>query len=822
MPEPSLSSDLLIRWAAEAMAPVVVNCSAVLGAPEGSGRSSAGADQPKGINYFGPHIVDRWLSEFSKYSSEQQLAAIIDLAAVSVPESRRQAAPAVDEAAPTASPRDKTLAIEYLTAIPLAVRRSLVPDRRTGQPTLFPPLSANGDRTLIRILPVDVPPFPIGSLVPGTSYELQELIGVGGFGAVYKARNRFEQNQPPRAIKFCLGSSMLATLYRERAILDRLMAAGQNRWSHRIVRLYGYALEVQPPFLVYEFVPGGDLTSHLSATRQKTGRGFRPAMALELVRQVAEALAFAHDQGLVHRDLKPANILVSGSTIKLTDFGIGGVVASYVAWASQTGASMTSSAEQASLFRGSGTPLYMSAEQRRGDNPDPRHDLFSLGVVWYQLLVGDVTRELHPGWTDELTEEFRTPAAHIELIQRCVGYFKKRPAHAGELLALLPPAGKAVASSAQASEPPARRDSGRDPGEPDRLKAELAEQIDQDAWHKARQTVIALLRLKPDDAEALEAQRLIDEHLAGLPKYEVWCRREHAGWVRSVAVSSDGAFALSGGDDAMIRLWSLREGRVIRKFAGHTAAVMSLAFSGDGKYALSGSWDGSVRYWEVQTGKAIRVLQGPWRAVRSVALSVDGRTALWAGDEQLLRLWNLESGAEAGQLVGHKDLVQSAAMSRDGRLAASGSDDKTIRIWDLSTRQEFGRLDGHTDTVTCVAFCPDGLQLASGSSDSTARVWNIERGLEVSRLAGHTNWINSVAPISGGRLLTGSGGEIADGRFQDGLDTSIRLWHVESKKELARLQGHTASVTSIAACSDGRHVLSGSLDRTLRLWRLPG
>jgi hypothetical protein len=61
-------------------------------------------------------------------------------------------------------------------------------------------------------------------------------------------------------------------------------------------------------------------------------------------------------------------------------------------------------AETHSILRGAGTPLYMSAEQRRGDAPDPRHDLYSLGVVWYQLLVGDVTRELPHGWEDDLAE----------------------------------------------------------------------------------------------------------------------------------------------------------------------------------------------------------------------------------------------------------------------------------------------------------------------------------------------------------------------------------------------------------------------------------
>jgi hypothetical protein len=80
----------------------------------------------------------------------------------------------------------------------------------------------------------------------------------------------------------------------------------------------------------------------------------------------------------------------------------------------------------------------MAPEQRRGLPPDPRHDLYSLGVMWFQLLVGDVTRELHPGWARELSVKFNVPKEHIEVIERCVGWVEERPAHAGELVALLP------------------------------------------------------------------------------------------------------------------------------------------------------------------------------------------------------------------------------------------------------------------------------------------------------------------------------------------------------------------------------------------------
>jgi serine/threonine protein kinase len=767
MPEWNASPGFLITLAAEAIAPAVAGCAKVFAGtiPGASPADPATSVRAKGISYFGPRIIDRWLAEFGSVAQPEQVGALVQLASLPVAESRREATQAIERYASDTTPADCASAVEYLTAIPLAVRRSLVPDPQTGRLTLSTTFISSSNRTLIRLLPVDVPPFPIGTVLPGTSYQLDELLGLGGFGAVYKARNRFEQNQPPRAIKFCMDPTMVASLHRERAILDRLMAVGETSWSTRIVRLYGYALDVQPPFLVYEYVPGGDLTSYLTGTRQKTGRGFRPVVAMELIRQIAEALAFAHGQGLVHRDLKPANILVSGSTIKLTDFGIGGVVAYPMARGTPTGTAfmLSHAADQASLFRGSGTPLYMSAEQRRGDQPDPRHDLFSLGVVWYQLLVGDVTRELHPGWPDELVEEFQTPAEHIELIQRCVGYFKKRPAHAGDLLALLPES--AVQGSEAGPTPQGRSAAVGD---------------------------------------------------------EVHCIQQHQGWVRSVALAPDGGWALSGGDDATVRLWDLTNGRELLCLAGHTGAVMSIALNGDGSRAVSGGWDGTLRLWDLANGQQLLCLEGNWPAIKTVALTADGTRGLFAGEDRIVHWWDLTNGQAMHCLTGHTAAIHSVAVSADGRLGLSGSDDHTIRLWDLANGQEIQRFAGHADAVTSVAIAPNGRWVISGSSDNTLRFWDLQSGKELRCLKGHKNWINSVAiSADGRRVLTGSGGEVRDGKFGHGTDTTVRLWDVVGGKELHCLEGHTASVTCVALSVEGRVALSGSLDHTVRLWELP-
>ena len=107
----------------------------------------------------------------------------------------------------------------------------------------------------------------------------------------------------------------------------------------------------------------------------------------------------------------------------------------------------------------------MSPEQRKGASPDPRHDLYALGVVWYQLLAGEVTRELHHGWAKELAVRYGVPAGHLSLIERCVGWFDDRPISAEELLPLLREAAGMPLAPAEATLASPRMD-GAGPAEP--------------------------------------------------------------------------------------------------------------------------------------------------------------------------------------------------------------------------------------------------------------------------------------------------------------------------------------------------------------------
>jgi serine/threonine protein kinase len=473
MPNPEVRRGFLLHLAAEGMIPVLGGCAGALaGGPEiGLVGVAVGQVVEKAINFFGARIVERWCRWFRDQPPEVRQAALADLAALTPEEARVEAAAALDKLAPDANPEDRSVALEYLSIIPGALDRAL-PRTPGGTLSLPPTATFDEPQLLLRLLPADMPPYPVPSDLPATPYRLLQLLGSGGFGAVYRATTHTLQHLP-LAIKFCLDPALAAALHRERSNLERLMKAGGEGWSARIVRLYGYDLEHRTPFLVYEYVPGGDLTHYLARRVAQLGRPLNADEVLGLVVQVCEALAFAHTHGLVHRDLKPTNVLVDGDALKLADFGLGSLAAARAAQVSRIGATtidFLTAADQASLFRGAGTPLYMAPEQKRGAAPDPRHDLYSLGVMWFQLLAGDVSRELHPGWAKELAARYRVPPAHLALLERCVGWLDERPKDAAELLPLLrglqagqavPPL--AILAEAPLTEPPAlpARESGR-------------------------------------------------------------------------------------------------------------------------------------------------------------------------------------------------------------------------------------------------------------------------------------------------------------------------------------------------------------------------
>jgi serine/threonine protein kinase len=731
--------------AAEAIAPVIPGCAEkLLSVEERTAPASDSRVPQDAIDLFGPLIIARWTEWLGSLKKEDQERAIQQLAALGAAAAYETATRAVD-AHSAAAAADRQVAVDYLSAIPAATRGVLVPDPDNGQ------LIANRttiveERLLLRMLPVNAPPFAVGSVVPGTPYLLEEVLGLGGFGAVYKATNRLEQNTPPRAIKFCLNPTMVATLQREKDLLNRLMAASnETQWSDRIVKLYGHNLDAPVPFLVYEYVPGGSLTSRLAAIRRQTGQNLRPSQVLGLMRRICEAVAFAHARGLVHRDIKPSNILVSGNTIKLADFGIGGVVASFAAHTSQGGNRLQdlTASQKCNLFRGAGTPLYMSPEQRQGDPPEPRHDVYSMGVMWYQLLVGDLTRELHAGWADELAEEFDIPQKQIDLIGQCVGYLRKRPATARDLLDLLP-------SPALPALPSTRKDRAGD------------------------------VRI-----------------LSG-----------HEGRINGLAVFRDSRRLLSGGSDGTARVWDMDAGREVACLRVNARAVLAVAVGPDNRRALLACDEGNAWLWDLVRGAEPLCLAGHLGPVLCAAFSPDGRRAVTGGRDGSIRLWHVASGREVLRIEEHRRPVSGVAFTADGLFVVSCSEDGSLRLWDGETGWEAQELAVRGNWLLCLATSPDG-KVACGGKDRLF-ICNIDNGQVAGTLDGHTLPVMSVAFSANGQwLLSGS------------MDKSIRLWDVAARRAVHTFEGATQGVRAIALAPDGRYAASGGDDRNIRVWTLP-
>jgi serine/threonine protein kinase/class 3 adenylate cyclase/tetratricopeptide (TPR) repeat protein len=268
--------------------------------------------------------------------------------------------------------------------------------------------------------------------VPGTEWTLEEKLGEGGFGEVWLARQ--ERLKERRVFKFCFRADRVRALKREvklfRVLKERV---GQHP---NIVGIRETYFDEPPFYIVMDHAEGRDLRAWCEA---KGGASSVPQpIRLEIAAQVADALSAAHAAGVLHRDVKPTNILVSelgdGTQprvlVMLTDFGIGQVISqeALAGMTQQDGFTKTMMASRGSSPQ-SGTQLYMAPELLAGDPASERSDLYSLGIVLYQLLVGDFGRPLTMDWARQIADPLLR-----EDLERCfAGNPEERFASAGEL-----------------------------------------------------------------------------------------------------------------------------------------------------------------------------------------------------------------------------------------------------------------------------------------------------------------------------------------------------------------------------------------------------
>lgn len=212
-----------------------------------------------------------------------------------------------------------------------------------------------------------MPPDQPATQVLNDRYELHRLIGRGGMAEVFLARDRSLDR--PVAVKVLFPEFATDPSFVERFRREAQSAA--NLTHPNIVGVYDWGTQGSTYYIVMEYVQGRTLSEIIR------GEGpLHPTRAAEIANEVASALGFAAQRGVVHRDIKPGNVIISSSgTAKVADFGIARALASNDDELTKTGAVM-------------GTATYFSPEQAQGLRVDPRSDLYSLGVVLYEMLVG--------------------------------------------------------------------------------------------------------------------------------------------------------------------------------------------------------------------------------------------------------------------------------------------------------------------------------------------------------------------------------------------------------------------------------------------------
>ena len=382
-----------------------------------------------GLGFGGDMLVDAWEGWAGQRDEAGRRADVEALARANAAEIRRMAEAVVAEVAAGQSPALRQTLATFLTLTPSTIRQSL---RRHSDPsgaTASSLITLRRPEDLLRLLPSKLPRFKPGDRpLRAVDWELVELLGVGGFGEVWKARNPHFDGVAPVALKFCTDPGAKDRLLKhEAAVLNQVMRQARHPG---IVQLQQTYLAADPPCLAYEYVAGGDLAGCIQDSSPRGG--IPPRQAARIVQGLAEVVGFAHrlSPPVVHRDLKPANILVQRTpggqiAFRVADFGVGGLATSGPTV--QTRAGGPRHEAMATVVLGTCTPLYASPQQARGAPPDTRDDVHALGVIWYQMMTGDLTAGVPGGiqWTEDL----RRRGMEDKLIQLLASCMESRAEH---------------------------------------------------------------------------------------------------------------------------------------------------------------------------------------------------------------------------------------------------------------------------------------------------------------------------------------------------------------------------------------------------------
>lgn len=710
------------------------------------------------------------------------------------------------------------------------------------QPPSRDPADRSNDEDLIGWRPA------IGTEVPGTPWALQRFLGDSRFGEVWLAQGRAATDA--RALRFCFRPGRVRALRENILLFERLQREIKDHPG--IATLHAFHFDHAPHFLESEYVEG------VALSELCRGPGARWPIdtehRLEIIAQTAEALEVAHRAGIVHGDLKPAALVVRPPEernpqprVKVTDFGTGLLVATELAEETRLEAAFLDGHLSGPRF-GVNAPLYWAPELFKGSTPSPASDIYALGVLLYQVLVGDLTQPVtvdvarrirDPLLLDDLLACLATdPAARLssagelalrlrrlperrrELLQEERRAYWQGALRTGAVAAVIVGlmgwlAWRALDTAGQARTAADNASAQQQIAEKAAVRLGVANGVrlmEEGDLAGSLVQFVGALQQEPGGAarQDIHRRRIASVVRSAPRQVREWRLQEPA---VALAMDEQAEWIAAGGIHGRVSVWRVADGAEMGAPREVGAFVDALGFTPDRRQLFAHAVDGPLRVWawdERGGSSSSREVSPP---VSNVALSPDGKWFAISGSQAgSLALISCEDpSASLMELPEVPGICERLAFSHDGRLLAAameGNGGDLLGIWSIPERR-----------LLRTARSPGaGARFLEFDSSGTALLLTTERDvylLSAATLtpAGPARHHEDLVMWAGfgkqGPLYMstsagpGSRAQVSDTTAPGGLPVDLP---------------HPHSVTGGDLSPDGRYVLTGCFDRHLRLW----
>lgn len=678
-------------------------------------------------------------------------------------------------------------------------------------------------------------------------YDVIREISHSGIAVVYLAKDpRLDREV---AIKLVLPGRELSNEFQTNF---RIASKDLAQLSHaNIIKVLDFGEQDGSPFIVMEYLKNGSLADRI-------GQPTHWQEAVRLVAPIAHALDYAHSENLVHRDIKPANILFTdeGQPV-ITDLNFVALIED------------EETRDFTSTTVGMGKPEYMSPEQGKGGTIDHRADIYSLGIIFYELVTGQkpfasenpmevVIQQVTTPPPDPRKFVSNLPSGLVQIMMKALSkdpdqryasmdlFAKdlekflnkkggmtdqqankntKRYAVLGVVLALaiagtwfgwrqfnapadISPENTAITSaenSVSTSSPETASTQNPD-------TTEISPTVES-----STPTVIPIITdlfpLIPGQTLPYPADSITPQNVHQIMELARWGRPKFTEIVwtpdnsQLVAATSNGIYFFDSSELTLQRILDLK------------AWMTTIDVSADGKYIAAGDNHGLIQVLDFSSGEILFTLQGHVGEITSLSFSPDSSRLLSSSKDTTAAIWNMDDGTLIYTLKEHLLPINSVHFSSDGTTVITGSEDFRVILWDAATGTKINTYTAKAQ-VQQLALSPDQKTLATALRNSTVQFWNMDTNSTGITLQDRAlvQAVNTVSFSPNGQLVLSGAADSSIRMWQ--AATGDELWETSGAKDPEHIDKTLDAILSISFSPDGNRFVSVTEGGYLAVWNV--